>query len=45
MKQKFDSIIEELRFHLTLQLEAYQKNDWPSYNQLEEKILALERKL
>lgn len=45
MKQKFDSIIEELKFHLTLQLEAYQKDDWQSYNQLEEKILELESKL
>mgnify|MGYP006995702906 CR=1 FL=1 len=37
MKQNFDSTIDELKFHLTLQLEAYQKEDWMVYNQLEKK--------
>ena len=45
MKHFFDSVVEELKFHLTLQLEAYQRKDWQTYNQLEEKILELEDKL
>lgn len=45
MKKNFDSIIEELKFHLTLQLEAYHKNDLSLYNELEEKILDLENKI
>ncbi|MFA6215911.1 MAG: hypothetical protein WC768_05070 [Patescibacteria group bacterium] len=45
MKQNFDSIVSELRFYLTRQLEAYQKSDNVTYSQLEEKILELEKKL
>ena len=45
MKQNFDSIVEELKFHLTLQIEAYQKNDFKLYEELERKILHLEKKL
>jgi len=42
MKQNFDSPVEELKFHLTLQLEAYHKEDWPVYEDLEKKILEIE---
>ncbi len=45
MKQNFNSTIEELKFHLTLQLEAYLKEDWGQYNDLEKKILDLEKEL
>jgi len=42
MKKNFDSPIEELKFHLTLQLEAYHKQDWNLYEELEKRILDLE---
>ncbi len=45
MKKNFDSVIEELKFYLTLQLEAYHHHDLEQYNSLEEKILDLEKKL
>jgi hypothetical protein len=45
MEQKFDHPINELKFHLTLQLEAYHNEDWLVYKQLERKILEIERKL
>ncbi len=43
MKQKFDHPVNELKFHLTLQLEAYQNEDWPTYEDLERKILEIEK--
>lgn len=45
MTKKFDSIIDELKYYLTLQLEAYWSKDKDSYNQIESKILELEKKL
>lgn len=45
MKQKFDSTVAELKFHLTLQLEAYQRDNLKLYDELELKILELEKKL
>ena len=39
------AIIDQLRSTLTLQLEAYQQQDWQSYRDLEETILDLEQKL
>lgn len=45
MKQNFDSPIEELKFYLTLQLEAYHKNDSVLYDELEEHILKVEKNL
>jgi len=45
MKQKSESTIEELRSYLTQQLEAYYQNDADRYNQLEKKILSLEKEL
>jgi len=45
MKQKSESIIDELKKHLTLQLEAYQNQDQALYDELEERILNLEQKL
>lgn len=45
MKQNSDSIVEDLKFHLTLQLEAYHGEDWQSYDELEKKILDLEKRL
>jgi len=45
MKQKSEFIIDELKKHLTLQLEAYQNQDKTLYDELEEKILDLEQKL
>jgi len=45
MKQNFDSIVDELKFHLRSQIEAYHQEDWDLYEQLEERILELEGKL
>ncbi|MFA6409998.1 MAG: hypothetical protein WCW26_00265 [Candidatus Buchananbacteria bacterium] len=45
MKQNSESIIEELKFHLTLQLEAFYKQDTELYDKLEKKILGLEKNL
>lgn len=45
MKQNFDSIIDELKFHLTLQIAAYHQEDWQIYDELEKTILELEKKL
>jgi hypothetical protein len=44
MKQN-EFIIEELKRCLTLQLEAYHNNDQDQYNELEEQILGLEKRL
>lgn len=43
MKQNFDFNIDELKFHLTLQIEAYHQEDWVLYDQLEKKILEIEK--
>ncbi|MDD2807776.1 MAG: hypothetical protein PHW95_04635 [Patescibacteria group bacterium] len=45
MPQNFDSLVDELKHCLTLQLEAYQKKDWHSYRQLERKILEIEQSI
>jgi len=45
MKQNFDSIVDELKFHLRSQIEAYHQENWDLYEQLEERILELEGKL
>ncbi|MFA6254547.1 MAG: hypothetical protein WC675_00750 [Patescibacteria group bacterium] len=45
MPKDNQSTVDQLKFFLTLQLEAYQRNDQPLYQQLEEKILDLEKKL
>ena len=45
MTKKFDSIIDELKYYLTLQLEAYLDNDKDSHDLLEGKISELEKKL
>lgn len=37
--------IEQLKFYLTLQLEAYHQDNWQEYEVLEEKILEIERYL
>jgi len=41
MTKKFNSIIDELRHYLNLQLEADLSKDKDLYNQLESKILEL----
>jgi len=43
-KQNFE-IIEQLRYYLTLQLEAHQQQDWQHYNELEKVIRQLEQQL
>ena len=45
MKKAFDSTVEELKYYLTLQLEAYHQNDDDQYISLEKKILDLEKKI
>lgn len=45
MKKAFDSIVEELKYYLTLQLEAYHQDDTDQYVSLEKKILDLEKKI
>lgn len=45
MKIFFESPVDELKHYLTLQLEAYHKGDHEFYNDLEKKILEVEKKL
>ncbi|MFA5021962.1 MAG: hypothetical protein WC508_02715 [Patescibacteria group bacterium] len=45
MKQNSESIIEELKNCLTLQLQAYYQQDEVLYASLEKKILQLEKHL
>ncbi|NUM25385.1 MAG: hypothetical protein HUU49_02040 [Candidatus Buchananbacteria bacterium] len=45
MQKDFDSVVEELKFYLTLQLEAYHQSDMDRYSSLEKKILDLEKKI
>ena len=44
MNQKLDKI-SELRFYLTLQLEAHLNQDWEAYEQLERQIETIEKEL
>lgn len=39
------SPIDKLKHYLTLQLEAYLKKDWETYDALEKTILQVEREL
>jgi len=45
MKQNSDAIIDQLKKTLTLQLEAYQNEDWSNYDDLEKQLLLLEKKI
>ena len=45
MTKKFEFPIDELKYYLTLQLEAHLSNNREVYQDLERKILALERQL
>jgi len=44
MKQN-QEVIKQLKGYLLLQLEAYHKEDWLAHDELEEKILELEKRL
>jgi len=44
MKNNFDPV-DELRTYLTKQLEAHLKNDWDTYDQLEQEIQRVEKRL
>ena len=45
MTRNFDSPIEELKYYLTLQIEAHHKKDSKTYEELEKKIIAVEKKI
>ncbi|MDX9892996.1 MAG: hypothetical protein RB292_01090 [Patescibacteria group bacterium] len=45
MPKVFDSPIEELKFYLTMQIQAYHEEDFKLYDRLESKILEIEKKL
>jgi hypothetical protein len=40
-----NEIIDQLKIYLTRQLEAYHKNDFLAYHELEKEILKIENKL